>query len=222
MKKIIGLLVIILLSSGAFAQDISMSAGALIDFMYWVNAESNDSGGPEVNTEIGWTALSLGAFVDLTYVMVNLTYTFTIGAPTATVSEDGTKNDAASDAQTEFMEDYSASYLVITVLGKYPFDVGGVVIFPMLGAEYQLNLTLYDGDNDQKDGLSDDEIATLNDLYVLAGIGADFDIMESLYCRVTALFSYCLTPDNYGNYDDDDIVKWGWNIKAGVAIGYRF
>jgi hypothetical protein len=222
MKKIIGLLVVLLLSTGAFAQDISISAGAAVNFMYWVNSQSDDSGGPEVNQDMGWSALSAGAFVDLTYVMVNLSYAFTLGSPGVTISVDGTKDNAASDAATAAAEDYSASYLVITVLGKYPFDVGGVVIFPMLGAEYQLNLTLYDDDTDLKDTFSDDADASLNDLYLLAGVGADFDITESLYARVMALFSYCLTPDNPGNYDDDDIVKWGWNIKAGVCIGYRF
>ncbi|MBN1798859.1 MAG: hypothetical protein JW822_09790 [Spirochaetales bacterium] len=222
MKKIIGLLLILLLSTGAFAQDISISAGAGINFVYWVTAQSDDSGGPEVNFEMGWSALTGGVFVDLTYVMVNLSYAFTLGGPGATISVDGTKDDAASDAQTTLMEDMSASYLIITVLAKYPFDMGGVVIFPMLGAEYQLNLSLYDDDTDLKDGYSDEQNASLNDLYILAGVGADFDITESLYARVMALFSYSLTPENPGNYDDDDIVKWGWNIRAGVCIGYRF
>jgi hypothetical protein len=218
MKKLLALLVVLLLATGAFAQDINISAGAEIDYNYLLIGLGTDP----VDDTIVFNALSIGAYVDITYVSIGVSYIFSIGDPTGAVYVDGTKDDAASDALTSTIEKTSISYLAITALGKYPFDVGGVTIFPMLGLEYILNLSLEQDGNDLKDTMTDEEKDSLNDLFILGGVGADFNITESIYARVLALFAFNLTPDSPESIAGGVENEWGWIIKAGVAIGYRF
>jgi hypothetical protein len=220
MKKCLTAIALMLLATGAFTQDMSLSAGAQVNYMFILNGFGTD---PD-DVDLTYHIVSAGAFVDITYVMVSVNYAFNLGPPIGTAYVDGDKNDANTDALNDQLDKIAVSYLVITALGKYPFNVGGMVISPMIGLEYQLNLTLTDDGEDQKDDLDDDEVAALNDLYILAGACADFNIGENLYLRVMALFAYNLTPDSAAGLsmmgDPDD--EWGWSIKGGVAIGYMF
>jgi hypothetical protein len=218
MKKLLALLVVLLLATGAFAQDINISAGAEIDYNYMLIGFGTD---PNDNT-IVFNALSIGAYVDITYVSIGVSYIFSIGDPTGAVYVDGTKDEVNSDLFTAIMEKTSISYLAITALGKYPFDVGGVTIFPMLGLEYILNLSMEQDGTDMKDTMTDEQKDSLNDLFILGGVGADFNITESIYARVLALFAFNLTPDSPLGIMGGAENEWGWTVKAGVAIGYRF
>jgi hypothetical protein len=58
----------------------------------------------------------------------------------------------------------------------------------------------------------------------LAGVCADFNITESIYARVMAIFAYNLTPDSSAGLQiiGDPDNEWGWGIKGGVAIRYMF
>jgi hypothetical protein len=217
MKKLLIAAAIMLLAAGAFTQDMSLSAGVQANFFYQEGAYND---GP-LDYVASYPALGIGAYVDLTYAMISLNYAFTVGDFTGTVYNDGEKDDGASEAFTDLMEGMAASYLVITALGRYPIDLGGVTLSPMLGLEYQLNLTLTRDGDDIKDDLSDEDKEKLNDLFVLGGVCADFNIMESIYIRVLALFAYNLTPDNPGNPPDPD-AEWGWGVRGGIAVGYMF
>jgi opacity protein-like surface antigen len=219
MKKLLALLVVLLLATGAFAQDINISAGATVNYIFW-DAGALDAAPPN-DVEENWSFISIGAFVDVTYAMFSVSYAFSLGGPNVILSVDGTKDDAASEANTTNAEKYAAGYLVITALGKYPIDVGGVTIFPMLGVEYQLNLSLTDDGNDQKDGFTDDQNASLNDFYILGGLGADFNVAENIYIRAMVLYAYNLTPDTPFTAGGD-FTEWGWNIKGGISVGFMF
>jgi hypothetical protein len=83
----------------------------------------------------------------------------------------------------------------------------------------QILIRMHTGD---KDDMGDDELEAINDLYILAGVCADFNITESIYARVMAIFSYNLTPDHAMGVGDDPDREWGWGVKGGFAIGYMF
>jgi hypothetical protein len=111
----------------------------------------NGFGTDPVDIDITYNLIAVGAFVDITYAMISVNYAFNMGAPAGTYYIDGEKDDTNTDMLNDGMEDIAVSYLIITALGKYPFNLGGVVISPMLGLEYQLNLTVTDDGEDVKD-----------------------------------------------------------------------
>ena len=86
-------------------------------------------------------SMSKRAFFDATYIQVSIGYMFINGGHlTTTVNGSSSSSDVSG----------SLSYLTFAAYLKYPFDIGPIELFPLLGIEYRQNLT----DKDARAALS--------------------------------------------------------------------
>ncbi|MFP3042183.1 hypothetical protein LQZ19_10240 [Treponema primitia] len=128
---------------------------------------------------------------------------------------------------------YLITQLNISILGKYPFEIGKKLqIFPLLGADFQIALTDQDdkiakdiksapGNNNKAPSLGD----FWNSLWIKAGVGADYSITEDLYLRCEVLYGIKFNS----KYDDDEAKYWTEDLKGvkngpdvRLGLGYRF
>jgi hypothetical protein len=169
------------------------------------------------DSTIGMNALGIGAFFDITYVKVSIAYEMSMGGSSSTVKmtkpTESTVN--ATDAKS------AMSALAIQLLGKYPFAVAtGIAIWPALGIEYNMNMSVsYDGKDVKKD-MTDDAKNDLNDLYLKAGVGADFAVGDKFVVTPSVLIGMNLTAAP--KTTADNTTYSGWEINVGVAGGYKF
>jgi hypothetical protein len=106
-------------------------------------------------------SVSARQFLDATYFLVEIGYALNRGStePTAV---------ATSTAFAAVLTGVSFGAAV-----KYPFELGPVALFPIVGVEYVLNLSYTDDKgNNLKSSLSGPRTA-LNELWLKAGAGAD-------------------------------------------------
>ena len=107
------------------------------------------------------------------------------------------------------------SYLNIGVLGKYPFIIKNVKLFPLLGfdTDIALNVKFNDHEYDKKDDF--------NRFWLDVGLGADIPITGGLFLRPQALFGFSPSgaPKIY-TYDAGSNSEIKFNIAAG--LGWKF
>jgi hypothetical protein len=128
-------------------------------------------------------SLTTTQFFDATYVLVQLGYSLNRGST----------EPAAASTTTGFAALLTGLSFGVAV--KYPFVLGPVTIFPLVGAEYKLNLSYSDDKGDDlKSGLSGPGSA-LNELWVKGGVGADL-FPGSLFLRPVLLVGFM--PFNLG------------------------
>ena len=105
--------------------------------------------------------------------------------------------------------------LNFSLLAKYPFALGNMSLFPLLGVRFSIPLTQsYDGD-------SIDGFETKDNVHfgLQGGVGMDFPLGSALYLRASALcnFDFFAPGEDPG---DDTLYSIGPMIKVG--IGYKF
>lgn len=210
MKKIIATLALAV-TAASFATALDMSAGGGVTFSGVSTKTKTEIGSVKDDNKATQTNLGVKGFFDATYAVAEVGYAFDL-----TNKKDGkdTKIDSTN--------------LTLGVLGKYPIAVGSVTLFPLAGAEYDLNMSYkYDGKDAKKD-LTSDAKSSLNQIWIKAGIGADVAINDKLYLRPTALAGYKL----HSKAENDTIDLFDKiNAKAtintfkydiGLAVGYKF
>lgn len=159
---------------------VSVGAGAALDLTTWRDVNGYDTGEPaEWKTEM--KPIDIKAFVDLTYLQVSAGYMMVNGM---TVTEIG--------YGPNFIKDLKDSLTYVSFAGyfKYPFHVGAVTVFPLLGVEYKLNLTYKAGNGkDLKSTMTSQEQADLNELWIEGGVGMDFTL-GSFYIRPEVIIGF--------------------------------
>ncbi|MDR2072220.1 MAG: hypothetical protein LBP60_02150 [Spirochaetaceae bacterium] len=155
----------------------------------------------------------------------------------ATSGEDFETGSMTTGKGTEIM-------LGITFLGKYPFALTeNLVLFPLLGVEYQLALEQrrkagsrpeYDRTDGIRESDSDGEpytLASFNSFFIDIGVGADIKLSMALFLRTEFLYSFRLPtpyeldalkkPEKWLNVEDPNLggLTSGPSLRA--AIGYR-
>jgi opacity protein-like surface antigen len=184
MKKSISILVLVALGAAAsFAQEFNMSAGGGALF---------DLGIPMVNDveDLGLTIGGFG-FFDATYAEADVAFSYGLS----------TGGGGFYTLGLEF-----------GVLGKYPFKLGSITLFPLLGVRY--NLILAAGN----EGGSSDNALDSSFLGFQAGAGIDYFFSDAIFFRGELLCNLDLVPFNA---DSDDIISSiGPRVKVGV--GYKF
>jgi len=128
-----------------------------------------DDGGRFLQLDPAKQSVSFGvlAFVDATYAQLSLGYTMAFGGTTNIYgSAYGT---TTVDATVPF--DFDTTYLAFTALAKYPFKVGRTTLFPLVGVEYDLDLTYTNSSGSNlKSSLASPQDA--NQLWIRAGGGS--------------------------------------------------
>jgi hypothetical protein len=212
MKKCISVLVLCaLVAGGAFAVDFAIGGGLLTDISGNNGIKLSDEG-YDIYDGYRCTSFGVQAFFDITYVEIGLYYAFGSMTRVVQVNDEKASDSAGSVGQVGF-----------SLLGKYPIEVGSMLIFPMFGIDYNMVLSWkYQGEN-----VLGDESASewLSQLGFLAGLGVDFSMNEKLFLRTTGLFHLRLpakwAKDSLDLYGDNAKATFGMGPRVTVALGYK-
>ena len=218
MKSIAFSLVLLCLAAGAFAIDASVGLGATGAY-YMTDIKTSN---PIVSTDILGTEIPISflAFVDLTYLQLAAGLQIINGGHSTTTT-------TISGGTTTTQSDTSATLRYVSFAGylKYPFRIGPVALFPLLGIEYDLTV---DGTNAAGQSLTSTQKADFNEFWLKGGLGADFSITPRIFVRPELTVGYKLLskPEN----DFVSVQKAGGNdasildltFDLSVLFGVRF
>ncbi|MDR2049203.1 MAG: hypothetical protein LBP69_07085, partial [Treponema sp.] len=118
-----------------------------------------------------------------------------------------------------------------SVLGKYPFQLGRIILFPLAGIDYIVYLTgtYPKADLWKTNGVHQNTAADFNTLWFKFGGGVDIPLKERLFVRVEALYGFGLENKFQKNGEDEAAtqlgkVNWGWvnGPTVRVGAGYKF
>ena len=207
MKKVLFALLCLGVSSGVFAQLPPFSAGVGMGFGLLSDTQSFDYPGYVGTSSTGSYLLTVETYFDATYLEAKAQYSVMLGQGKNTLKRTTPANlpDQTSDIDSKL------SFLNLSVAGKYPIRLAlGVVIFPLLGLEYDLNLTANNMSSQQK--------SDLNDLYVIAGLGADIYMTPSVFFRPLVTFGFNTTaaPTNTSS----GYTYSGYKADLGISVGF--
>lgn len=226
MKKLLPVILLTCLATVAFGLDFSAGASATVGtfsstyhYTEWTVDEWTER----------WTTVPFDftAYFDATYGMAAVG--FRANGSTRYVLK-WTLGAFSFDNSGDDIEDENRSgFLSFCLLGRYPFALGPVSLFPLLGVEYDLNLYYKDVDgNDLKAALTEQEKADLNQFWFKLGAGADITLYKGLYVRPLALFGFKLL--NSAEKDTLENAKANaasarytdFLFEGGVMVGWRF
>jgi len=166
-------------AAGAFGLGFSYGGGTALVFSPVTFTGTYSGTESQVTSSVSLTTTQ---FFDATYLLVQLGYTLNRGST----------EPAAASTPTGFTAMLTGLSFGVAV--KYPFGIGPLVFFPLVGAEYKLNLTYSDDKGDDlKSGLSGP--GSLNELWVKGGVGVDL-FPGSLFLRPVLLVGFM--PFNLG------------------------
>lgn len=212
-KIVLVLLLATVLAGGAFAQ--SMSAGVGGGFAALMESQSHkDFDIPADDQPPTNTGVAFGAFFDASYAMVKL----------------GMFIGGHEEKDGDFSMKMTGTFLSLGVLGKYPIDLGGFTLFPMLGFEYNMfqSMEMSIGPLNVKMKRSEiedlgDKASELDQLILQLGVGADINLTEQLYLRPTLLWGIDLnSTEREKKFKDDGGSIFRHKLDIGVAVGFKF
>jgi hypothetical protein len=180
-------------AGGIFACD--FGGGAIVH-------DSNSTNGLEIKAP--WYGGGGFAFLDLKYAETSVSFIY--GAGTVEESPAGT-----------YEGDYSLMNLGFSLLGKFPFypgKSGKLALFPLLGAEYRLCLSM-DADGNM------DSAGDWNALWFHFGAGTDYTFTPAFYFRGEVLYGIRLAA-GWENDVPGGKPRQGHGLTVKAAIGYRF
>jgi opacity protein-like surface antigen len=149
------------------------------------------------------------AFLDATFAELDLDFTY----------NSGTMSGGAGLPD----EDFNFSAFGFALLGKYPFEVGPVDIFPMLGIGYRYALSM------EVDGRDYDDASDMSRFSIRFGAGVDYYFTPALFLRGEILYAIGFESKLEKNIVDDESgsgasasskISHGPDIK--IAVGYQF
>jgi hypothetical protein len=242
MKKLTMLLLVFLVSSAAvFADDHGFSVGGGFSFVFNYITATMDYGPmtipvpgggstsvPASSTKQTVKEFNYGGciFFDAKYVEFVVTVA---GGP----SDIDVENPPAMGGGEGSYSKNSVN-LGFSVLGKYPFQLGPVTLFPLAGIDYIVYLTgTYPADDKTTqtpvEGVNRNVAGDFNTLWFKFGGGVDVPIKEKLFVRVEALYGFGLENKFQKNGEKEaeaysGKVNWGWvnGPTVRVGLGYRF
>ena len=198
MKKRISILVLsALVTTGAFAFDIdipelTMSAGGGLQFGAHFHTGDWDFYDPMIG-------FGLFGFFDATFVEASLSLGWGFGGFTIPIIDEDVN--------------FNQMNLGISLLGKFPFDMGLFTVFPLVGFGFNIPLVQW------VDGDSVDD--TWNSNFVLSfGAGLDFFLTNELFIRPSLLFDINFRPFGSDFEDASRVMSVGPRLR--IAAGFRF
>jgi hypothetical protein len=165
------------------------------------------------------------AFINSKYILFSLGYAQTSSSASYTVKDNllgfGDSSGSTSNAPVKIS-------VALAIYGKYPIDLSGLTLFPIVGIEYDLNLSYKDSDaNDLTTTMTSNEKADLNALFIKAGLSADIPVADRLFVRPAVFADYKLhsklESDSIDNIDKAGGKQTITSIKVdvGLSIGYK-
>lgn len=226
MKKFWTISAIACLTASIFALDLSVGGG--LDYSLNVGAIKGNIKPLGIESSIKSTQtesyLGVNAFFDVTYLRLSLGADFGVGG-----KEIKTEGSIAGFtlAPSGSNEDYRETNLNLNVVGKFPFKLGIIDLYPMLGFDFAFNVAAKDGDIDLRENASDKAKSDLNHYYFIAGLGADIKFGK-FFITPTATFGVDLKK--HSSYEDFKKLanaangKYRHNnflVNFGLGFGYK-
>ena len=152
--------------------------------------------------------ISAGVFFDATILRLSADYSRSFG-------DYKVKGESTIFGQTDMSSNkYEKSSLDLTVIGKFPIDLGMVKLWGGGGIMYSLNLTeKYDGDDISKN-------SKLNDFYLVAAGGVDITLNDEVYLCPALTIGYNLTPNPW-DYKVSGADYSGYMVKLSLGVAMR-
>ncbi len=217
MKSAVAVLALLCLAAGAFGIDISAGIGA--NGAYSMTVGKYEGFGSSSDTLTSRIPFTFMAFVDLTYLQVTAGYRMFNGAYQKTTVT------GVGASTTESDRKLSGGHLAFAGYGKFPFKIGRITLFPMLGVEYDLTIA---GTDMIGNDLSGRQKADSNEFWIKGGVGADISITPKIYVRPELIAGYKLLsqPEKDGiallrdsGYSGVSILNLDFELA--VLFGYR-
>ncbi|MCL2759157.1 MAG: autotransporter outer membrane beta-barrel domain-containing protein [Treponema sp.] len=237
MKKVIALVVIFVCVGAALSAEefrMSIGGGGLFD-MSFGNGLKDTEKTPigNVDSTLSFNTTSFGGFVffDLTYAVIDVSFAHGSSEMKGEISGGGVSLTMSEDTGTGMQ-------LGIGVMGKFPIDLDGITLFPLLGINYNMILSAKDKDGkvvqtyNKSTGLPEDmnTVKELSQLGFIGGVGLDVPINDNLFFRAEALLNVRLPSkqmkdmfDEMKKDEDFDSGKLTLGIgpRIKLGIGYK-
>jgi hypothetical protein len=168
---------------------------------------------PDGATNSAYTYETLGArmFFDFVYGEASAAYKAAITQLNTSVTASGTSTSQSVP--------FSVSVINVRLIGKYPFHLGFLTLFPLIGVagDFCLSGSLNNA------SFTNDDKSDLSPWRILAGLGGDFTITQDLFVRIELTCAYDVTSefatsyyDSVGPYSNSS----GWEVEIAAGIGF--
>jgi len=108
----------------------------------------------------------------------------------------------------------STTLLNIGILGKYPFDLNNIILYPAIGADYQL--WLLHSENRKK---TPGDLSGNNSVWIKVGGGMDYNFTQTLFMRTELIWGIKLPSKNETK---SSFSYFTHSPSAHIGIGYIF
>ena len=215
-RIILALLVLTLAAGGAFAQELSAGVGG--NFAISFDQVTMSGGGTTMEALVTTSGGGIYAFFDATYVEVDVGMLF-----------GNQKAKATGGGSTVESDGPDVSVLTLGLYGKYPIDLGGFILFPLLGIQYDLGLSAKQTIGGTTYEAKDEDLPdALNRLWIKLGVGADINLSDAMYLRPSILYGINFgtkndndTVDNYKKVPGLDVTSFWHGLDIRVALGFK-
>jgi len=215
MKKAAILLILAaMITGGAFGQ-MSFGAGFIFDY-----SANNGSKSEILDVKKGMINTSFGgfAFFDISYIEINASITYGRLKPYV-------KGPDYSYYIAQ-MKGLKMTQLGLSVYGKYPLSLGKISLYPMIGAEFNIALTVKDENGNELEKYQNSGTRKPFKEYsqwgFLGGVGLDIPFTSKIFLRTEALFLLRIpSKDTRNNLENSFTATYGIGPRIKVGIGYK-
>jgi outer membrane protein W len=208
MKKIAILIFFIVFISGSAFTQISLGGGLLFDMSFgngykWMHNNNFKQQGINNTTFGGFV------FFDYRYIEVDLSFGYGMLTSTYKAEEFGAKSEPDPEKVGSILQ------LSVSAFGKFPIDLGVIIVFPLVGLNYNMVLSMSDTNgNNPYEGSDKTALKELSQFGFLFGAGLDFPINEFFFLRAEVMFNLRLA-----NKANSDAVKFENSKEYKTTLG---
>jgi hypothetical protein len=207
MKKILFILCFFIVNGLLFAgSPLHMGAGIKTGYLLAMPGSEYEIMGTETKEFQLLHDIIAGGYLDIDYVRIDIDFAIMLGG-----------NQYTDGEPADFPSDNFISYIYATILLKYPINLGGVKLWPGVGARYSFCIGYTMGGTNFLD--SDD--ADLNDIYMSGGLGLDIPA-GPLCITPSILFHYNITPNPLKEIMIPGMLINWFEIEAGIGLAFLF
>jgi hypothetical protein len=237
LKKAFSIIIFFIASSiGTFALELPLSTGlgVLLDYSYSsISADHKDLG---LSGSLSYSSFNYGLFTyfDMRYLEAGLGFA---GISTSIKTDEAISSKDGNNGIDPENIKLTGNALILLLYGKFPFDFDGFSVYPLIGIEGQIVLSMLYGEDSpagwerKKEG--DSYLGTAGNwssFWFRAGVGFDFFVGDSFFIRTELTFgikapnpremTITRNLSNSGTYDN--ISAYSIGPKLRLAIGYVF
>lgn len=222
-KKIFTILFAAVFTAAGFAIDLSAGIGA--DYTFAAKTASFKINGEYLKTEERAHYIGLKAFFDIQYAAVTFGADFLIGGIKLKNSK-SSKNFLRSISVTD--RNIGMTDLHLSLLLKYPVTFHDAKIYPLLGFDFNFNVSAKYKGADIKSEMSAEMKKELNRCYFVLGTGYDLYVIGDFFVKTVILLGFQINKTSQQSKTNPYLPQYirpapiGIKFGTGLALGYKF